>query len=670
MAYRQLREALTEQSAAIEQELISRPLVIYVRFSTTAQTVNSVESKELQLTVAQKRAIAQGWSSDMITVAEEGGGTRGVSGTLRIDQRPTLQSIMAGIEAGTVKAIMCYSVSRLFRDSFGIQAGIFMEACALHDVVVITANQTFDFKRNQQDILIFQISVQIAAQENKLRSKLLNDANNNKAKDGRYNGRTLTVGFVVDRDKMSKTYGRYLVYEPHARVVRRLYARYRELHGQFNLLAAEVAQMAVVFPDFEDWVDKRDVHKLRLNKVPGGYHISHTGLLHLLTAVEYIGHWKTGGHIVKENNHPALWDDLSDWEFAFKRLSFVTLTGATNAERIDAHVNWTPVNKQDRSKYALLQGLLTSPLGTVQYTKGNYLVTEKREGKGYRTSTLTIDAKMLYSVFFNRLNKRMREVSFRDKLWDELQSVKAQNARALVSVDQQIKRYRGEIAGIQAYIVATGSTADKKTLQEFNEQLLELRGHLEALEAKKNKADVDERTLGDLHREIVRYMSSKGIGLAAFATADELRRLARLATDSISIDGYSAHFLRLTVVWSAPFQQTDIAYIYRENSERQAWTEAERFDLAMLYPLVDRQALLERWPKRSWLSILTVAREMGLERYTKENSSGINDRALSLADWQLLNEPDCTLGYPYNEHWVYAVANDEVDTGPPRQQGY
>ena len=69
------------------------------------------------------------------------------------------------------------------------------------------------------------------------------------------------------------TYGKFIEYEPHARVVRRLYSRFRELAGQFNLLAAEVAAMPVVFLDFEEWVSELDVSKLQLKKVPGGYTI-------------------------------------------------------------------------------------------------------------------------------------------------------------------------------------------------------------------------------------------------------------------------------------------------------------------------------------------------------------------------------------------------------------
>jgi hypothetical protein len=122
----------------------------------------------------------------------------------------------------------------------------------------------------------------------------MTDARRKVTRRGEYAGRPLVVGFIVDRDKTSPTHGHFIVYEPHAKVVRRLYARYRALEGRFNLLAAEVASMEYVFPDFEEWVSELDKSALRLKKVPGGYTISRVSLYHLLTAFEYRGWCKYG----------------------------------------------------------------------------------------------------------------------------------------------------------------------------------------------------------------------------------------------------------------------------------------------------------------------------------------------------------------------------------------
>ena len=170
---------------------------------------------------------------------------------------------------------------------------------------------------------------------------------------GQYDGRPLTPGFIVDRDKHSPTFGRYIPYQPHQAVVQKLLDRYRELLGQFNLLAREVEQMPVVFPPFADWVDKLDRSMFRFievcsvhgpnrqTRVKGkhgkwhfervgcnlegpncqleGYHIGSEALSHLLQAVELVGYWKVDKAVLTDDsgqpvkNHEGI-VDFSDWE--------------------------------------------------------------------------------------------------------------------------------------------------------------------------------------------------------------------------------------------------------------------------------------------------------------------------------------------------------------------
>jgi len=469
--YRQLKpRTLIEQQ---ESKLSDRPLTIIGRQSSTKQIEENVESLKLQIEDARQRFISQGWSEDIITIRVAGDGKKGVSGTLRIDQRAELQDTMIDIKAGTCKAVGAYSVSRLFRDRHGVQVSVFMETCAKHDVLVILPDKTYDFN-NENDITMFTILARFAAVENEQRAKLMSDAKRRKSLRGEFDGRTLTPGFIVDRDKSSPTYGKYIEYVPHARVVRRLYARFRELSGQFNVLAAEVARLPLLFPDFESWVSPLDIRRFRLKKVPGGYHISRIGLLHLLTAVEYVGYWKVDRQLIVDidqqflvNHAPIV--PFSDWEYAFNRLSFTTLDGLENTERTHGHT-WISVKKAESSN--VLAGILVSPLGTVQNSGGVYRVTEQREGHSQRSTTLAVDARLIDSIWYERLSERMREIDGNKFFDEQVARLKEQHARELVTVPEQLARYYKERAGIQAYIKATGATADKATLQAFNTQLL------------------------------------------------------------------------------------------------------------------------------------------------------------------------------------------------------
>lgn len=663
MSYRQLKpKSLIEQQ---ESKLSDRPLRIIARQSSTRQIEEHEESMRLQIEDARQRFIAQGWSPDIITIKTAGDGKKGVSGTLRIDQRAELRETMADAEAGSIKAIGVYSVSRLFREKYGIQAGTFMEICAKYDVLLITPDKTYDF-RNENDVTMFTTYARYAAVENEQRAKLMKEAKRMKSLRGEYDGRTLIPGYIVERKeillngKIKHWTGKLLPYEPHVKVVKRLYARFRELSGQFNVLAAEVAAMDVVFPDFEDWVNPLDISRFQLKKVPGGYHISRPGLFHLLTAVEYVGYWKVGGELLTNAdgtpvmNHAAI-VPYSDWEYAFTHLSFTTLDGLENTERTHG-TTWTPVEKVESRN--VLAGILVSPLGTVQNIAGLYRVTEQRAGKSQRSTTLAVDAKIIDRIWLERLSERMLERDGNEFLYTQVARLKEQHARELVTVPEQLARYYNERAGIQAYIKAVGATADKVTLQKYNEDLLQLTANINELEAKQQTAAAAESSIARLLDRVKRMKALAG----SDGQTEHSRRFLQLITDKISLDEYSAHFLTLTIAWSAPFQQVDICYIYRPGGGHQHCSTQDEADFRRLYPEADKLELLQRFPTRTWVSLQCWAQRLGLRRYNDLNTSGITDRSLSLADWQLVQEHGWELPEKgYGRYWLYDVASDGLE---------
>ena len=56
------------------------------------------------------------------------------------------------------------------------------------------------------------------------------------------------------------------------------FKRYLELGGKLKKLYRELKQEPYLFPEFESWVDPRDVARITLQKVPDGYHMSLTTL--------------------------------------------------------------------------------------------------------------------------------------------------------------------------------------------------------------------------------------------------------------------------------------------------------------------------------------------------------------------------------------------------------
>jgi len=647
--YRQLRpKRILEQQ---ESKLSDRPLTIIARQSTTHQVEENKESFRLQIEDARQRFISQGWSQDIITIRIAGDGKKGVSGTLRIDQRSELIDTIVDIKAGSCKAVGAYSISRLFRDKFGVEVTTFMKICAEYDVLVILPDKTFNF-RNDDDVTMFTIYARFAAIDNEQRKKLLRESRFKKALRGAYDGRFITIGFIVDRDKNSPTYDRFIEYAPHARVVRRLYARFREL-GAFNLLAAEVAQLPYVFPDFEEWVDERNKRRFILKRVPGGYHISRTSLMHLLTAIEYVGYWHVKGELLTDaqgqplvNHTPIV--PMDDWQYAYTHLSFQTLDGLPNPQRTQGST-WTPATKQGRD--GTLHGILSSPLGSVSCSAGYYRIAEHRPGHSQSSDTLSMAVEVIDTIFQERLSDRLMEIDQNALFYDHVKKLKKQHAKELLTIPEQIAGYERERGNIQAYIKAVGATADTATLQQYNADLLEIAATIAALEAKKKQAAAKESSIARLRERVAamrRVLGEEG------ANEDSLGFL-RLLCDAVALDEYSSHFVTLTIAWAAPFQRVDVCFIYRPTASRQEWTPAEEETLHTHFCDSDRLDILKTFPTRSWFGIQVRAKKLGLVR-THDYEACVIPRALSYKDWLLLQEHEWTL--PAEGHagyWVYDV---------------
>src|SRR6266849_816937 len=86
---------------------------IYARQSTLAQLKKHVQSTEMQTEELQDWLVKKGVLERRIALYDA---DLGMSGQLRIDQRPDLLRLVKDIERGNVQAVMVYQISRLFRD--------------------------------------------------------------------------------------------------------------------------------------------------------------------------------------------------------------------------------------------------------------------------------------------------------------------------------------------------------------------------------------------------------------------------------------------------------------------------------------------------------------------------------------------------------------------------
>jgi hypothetical protein len=290
----------------------SHKLALQARQSTKEQSLHNQESYESQTTTLLETAFGIGWKEeDIIKLIEnkrKDGKIIDASGTKRIDERPTMQELVHYIETDKVKAVMTRGVDRLFRHIDMIEPAVFANICRKHRCIIITVKEvrgrtrieTYNFHENPEDIAAFLEEAQKGADFITNQIEWMNRCKMNKGLRGEYDGRTVPVGFILDTNRAY-----YIVYEPHACVVRWIFRRYRELSGNFAALKQEIkqkiAEQGYVFPFFPDSMRHPGVS---LDSNGEGYTITARGLKMLLSNVAYVGIWQVYETIEKDTDHP------------------------------------------------------------------------------------------------------------------------------------------------------------------------------------------------------------------------------------------------------------------------------------------------------------------------------------------------------------------------------
>jgi DNA invertase Pin-like site-specific DNA recombinase len=309
---------------------LEHPCQIYPRVSSPEQIKNV--STEMQKD--KSFALSCGWTKEQILLDDR---DLGMSGQLRMEDRPAFNDMLRRIANGKIKAVVAINVDRLFRNKWGDESGKFMEICHRYGVIVVTPDFVYDFNISWH-IERFKRRCEEAWNylEYHVFGRLI-PAMDRRGEAGFWTGGTLPFGYTIDtREKVNglrnPNHYRYIVYEPHAKVIRWLFTRFQQLNGNVRALMREIEQKPLLFPDFDDTVESYIVQGTTNSrtKVPGGYTIfTWQGLRSLLMNRVYIGHWTYRGELMSTENHEPI-VDLDTFTFAFNRLSPVKLDGTPN----------------------------------------------------------------------------------------------------------------------------------------------------------------------------------------------------------------------------------------------------------------------------------------------------------------------------------------------------
>jgi DNA invertase Pin-like site-specific DNA recombinase len=649
---------------------LDRFLAIYARQSTKEQVINNREAHDQQTIGLVKEAKVLGWDEDHILVFIENqrkdGKWRSASGRLRIDQREHLQALVDRIVKDEVKAVLVWAVDRLFRDEDGIQPPTFVKTCREHHCLIITTDDVFDFNSpRRDDRKRFLDAAQAAADyvTKHVKGRML-PARAQLSLRGLADSRRISIGFIVgDRRRYladgsdNPEYKRLVIYEPHARIVRFLFRRYRELGGNLWALYREIDAWPYVFPFFED---PEHAKLVQLTKNAKGYKITRNGLGALLTNPIYIGWWYYKGRIVSKTNHPRIVSEDDFW-YAFNRLSPVTIDGEINHRLTSQPARYTRAGTPPPA--ALLDGSIASehlPIYVLRTDPPAYAIIDNfhLHGDRYKVSIAVAE---LDAIFVQRFLHVLENTEQGATLREHLKEVRKAREQQLVSVAEQIAEAKQQIAKWERSKRIAQEEGYEDGEREAVRELKSKTAILRELEAKEEEGAVEDADL----LELMELLFGASIGWADL-TFERKRRFVLLSTKSITLSDASTHFLKLAIEWTGPYARTNVGYIWRSRGNGGIYSEEEDAILRELYPVVDRAVLLERLPHRSWTGILIQARRLGLSRHRSCGNSSSLHMDVSRNDNDILE----LLGVEYEETWPdkltwWVTPSDDNSDTPP-----
>lgn len=640
-------------------------LAIYGRQSTKNQVLKNVQSGEMQTEDLMEFAKRLGWPEDLIILyienRQKDGTIKSASGRLRIDQREGLKALVERIEADEIKAIVVFLEDRLFRDETMLGPDTFIDVCKRHGCIVITPNTTYNF-HNCYHVKQFRDRCEQAADFlNDYIIARLHGGKNRISRKGLYDGRAMPMGYVVDLQEYIERdgtmvpnpgYKRYMIYEPHARVIRWIFRRFFELGGKLIALCRELNSMPVLFPDFDKEYE-RYAKKYLMQRVPGGYQISQHGLRSLLTNVAYIGWWMFHEEVISKTNHPAVIEEDLFW-YAFEQLSHYTVEGERNEKKRRWQTRHTEETPGILKNVIFAEDEGDSVYVTFEHQEWIYSFYRKGPGSITERGT-SILVSSLDHIFVERFLQHLERTERYKDYHKEAKHLQEAFVQAKATVQTQLDIINARIEGLEATLELPPSNLSKEKREKFAAKL-------EKAEARRAELleELKEPRINQGIRVLLKYqelIKEFGTDTWDMLLMSDKRLLVEALTEHVTLLLLAPRWIGLHIIWKDKERGSDLAYIYRTKGATPEWAEEEHQTLVDLYPSAPQTAILEQLPKRSWRSIVTRASKMNILRIGHIRKDSLIPEALSLEDWQFMQEHNISyesVAPPKYEDWKQA----------------
>ncbi|MFL5698133.1 MAG: recombinase family protein [Ktedonobacteraceae bacterium] len=650
-----------------------KPCQVYPRCSTPEQKDNVATEMQQD----KGFAIRCGWKDEAGKIIMD---TRdlGVSGQLRMEDREAFRDMNRRISNGIIGAVIVRDVARLFRNKWGDEPGKFMEICYNHNVVVVTADFVYDFSISWHiDKFKRKCEESWNYVENHIFGVML-PAMDEQGFAGFWTGGNLPMGYIVDRREKingedNPHYNRFIVYEPHARVIRWLFVRFKEL-GSVRALLREIERLPVLFPDFDESVPEEIVRQFKhYTKVPGGYTIaSETGLKNILINRVYIGYWIYQGEVCQQANHEPI-VDLNTFVYAYNRLSLTKIDGTPNEDALERQ-------RRRLKKFIARGGLLSECIASDEPSLRIYpkSLNNKRGLTVYYgfyrrgSATTACNAQSLLpsvdidAIVFAKLLEHMRtpqaESDFSDFTRVEGEVVK--------EISETLKDIERDLAATKAFIerlknqAKLGLLTDEDLQKAASESMAAAKAEHERLERRKKdttqiaREDEERRSYKQLMRDV-------GDAWDEIVMPEEHPRLVYLFIRRVTLKHLSPRFFTITIVWRDPEWDIDQVVCYKYGNPSLKWNAEEDAILREHFTQAARRELLQMLPRRTYTAIRARGVNLGLSRleFMGVAEPDVPHRTC-WQDWQLMQEYGLTEKQLRSEEGVKIVSWVFPSPGP------
>jgi hypothetical protein len=447
----------------------------------------------------------------------------------------------------------------------------------------------------------------------------------------------LPPGFIVDYDEDSKTFKKPIPYWPHIEKINEHFTLFVEVGCDIGLMYERLRRSPIIFPEFEEWVDPRNVRKCKMSKYPGdGYYIKgKSSIINMLTNPFYDG-YRVINNVIRRNakgekirDHDGVIDH-EIFSLCYYSLAKTDLDG----NPIEGRGQKRYYQKNSDAHFGLLKFRVISNQGRVRThplsifkgktDEGAYFIEqlEHEVGLEHYITIAAIACCEIDSLVVHRLMTHVQTIS---KNQEDIQAYEENAEKLRVDRQKKIKQIQTSIQDIHKEQAGLTRSLGKLEVEiaELEEKREPDTQDLEKLANKKRRKELIEEQIDTLERERRNLIEAKaeieGEAASDLGSLDDQMRnletewkerdfekrrsLLNFLIREVVIDMVSTHWVRVQVLWLHEEWGREEIYYQREIGCRKDWTEEEEAILRAHYATMHREPLQELLPDRTWESI-------------------------------------------------------------------